>query len=85
MPHLRSRSSPGRSRFCKLLHHCYLFFIKVDLKIIELRHIGISAAVHNDRDIVSPIVSDSELRETQTANYFSNLYPIDCAVAAVNA
>lgn len=31
------------------------------------------------------IVSDSELRETQTANYFSNLYPIDCAVLSVNA
>ena len=30
-------------------------------------------------------VSDGELRETQTANYFSNLYPIDCAVPAVNA
>ena len=30
-------------------------------------------------------VSDSELRETQTANYFSNLYPIDCAVLSVNA
>ena len=30
-------------------------------------------------------MSDGELRETQTANYFSNLYPIDCAVPAVNA
>ena len=30
-------------------------------------------------------LSDGELRETQTANYFSNLYPIDCAVTAVNA
>ena len=30
-------------------------------------------------------LSDSELRETQTANYFSNLYPIDCAVLSVNA
>ena len=30
-------------------------------------------------------LSDSELRETQTANYFSNLYPIDCAVLPVNA
>ncbi len=31
------------------------------------------------------MVSDGELRETQTANYFSNLYPIDCAVPSVNA
>ena len=30
-------------------------------------------------------LSDSELRETQTANYFSNFYPIDCAVLSVNA
>lgn len=30
-------------------------------------------------------VSDGELRETQTANYFSNIYPIDCAVLFVNA
>uniref|UniRef100_UPI00203C8441 antirestriction protein ArdA n=1 Tax=Acetatifactor aquisgranensis TaxID=2941233 RepID=UPI00203C8441 len=25
-------------------------------------------------------LSDGELRETQMTNYFSNLYPIDCAV-----
>ena len=31
------------------------------------------------------MLSDGELRETQTANYFSNLYPIDCAVLSVNA
>ena len=31
------------------------------------------------------LVSDGELRETQTANYFSNLYPIDCAVPSVDA
>ena len=35
--------------------------------------------------IVEVGVSDGELRETQTANYFSNLYPIDCAVPSVNA
>ena len=32
-----------------------------------------------------PKMSDGELRETQAANYFSNLYPIDCAVLSVNA
>ena len=30
-------------------------------------------------------LSDGELRETQMTNYFSNLYPIDCAVLSVNA
>ena len=28
---------------------------------------------------------DGELRETQTADYFSGLCPIDCAVLSVNA
>ena len=32
-----------------------------------------------------PQLSDGKLRETQTANYFSNPYPIDCAVPSVNA
>ena len=31
------------------------------------------------------LLSDGKLRETQTANYFSNPYPIDCAVPSVNA
>ena len=30
-------------------------------------------------------VSDGELREKQTANYFSDIYPIDCAVLSANA
>lgn len=30
-------------------------------------------------------MSDSELRETQTANYFSDIYPIDSAVLSANA
>ncbi len=30
-------------------------------------------------------VLDGELRETQTANYFSDVYPVDCAVPPVNA
>jgi hypothetical protein len=30
-------------------------------------------------------VSDGELRETQTANYFSDIYPIDSAVLSANA
>ncbi|NBI70815.1 hypothetical protein D3Z50_07045, partial [Clostridiaceae bacterium] len=31
------------------------------------------------KPVIVYTLSDSELRETQTANYFSNLYPIDCA------
>ena len=30
-------------------------------------------------------VLDGELRETQTADYFSGLCPIDCAVPSLNA
>ena len=30
-------------------------------------------------------LSDGELREKQTANYFSDIYPIDCAVLPANA
>ena len=37
------------------------------------------------RSILELLVSDGELRETQTANYFFNLYPIDCAVPSVDA
>lgn len=31
------------------------------------------------------LVLDGELRETQTANYFSDVYPIDCTVSPANA
>ncbi len=31
------------------------------------------------------LVSDGKLMETQTANYFSDIYPIDCAVLSANA
>lgn len=30
-------------------------------------------------------LSDGKLMETQTANYFSDIYPIDCAVLSANA
>ena len=35
--------------------------------------------------VAGVLLSDGELRETQMTNYFSNLYPIDCAVLSVNA
>ena len=31
------------------------------------------------------MMSDGKLMETQTANYFSDIYPIDCAVLSANA
>ena len=37
------------------------------------------------REVFMDILSDGKLRETQTANYFSNFYLIDCAVLSVNA
>ena len=40
---------------------------------------------HDLRSTYCTLLSDGELRETQTANYFSNLYPIDCAVPSVDA
>lgn len=30
-------------------------------------------------------MSDGKLMGTQTANYFSDIYPIDCAVLSANA
>ncbi|MCI9148003.1 MAG: hypothetical protein HFG73_07020, partial [Hungatella sp.] len=38
-----------------------------------------------DRKAMGTKVSDGELRETQTANYFSDIYLIDCAVLSANA
>lgn len=37
------------------------------------------------RNVYARLVSDGELREKQTANYFSDIYPIDCAVLPANA
>ena len=40
----------------------------------------------NEETILKYIqVSDGKLMETQTANYFSDIYPIDCAVLSANA
>ena len=39
----------------------------------------------NPNGLILGTLSDGELRETQMTNYFSNLYPIDCAVLSVNA
>ena len=35
--------------------------------------------------VLNYLVLDGELRETQTANYFSDVYPIDCTVSPANA
>ncbi len=37
------------------------------------------------RNELVDILSDGKLMETQTANYFSDIYPIDCAVLSANA
>ena len=47
--------------------------------------LGDVAAQLETMEIGELFVSDGELRETQMTNYFSNLYPIDCAVLSVNA
>ena len=41
----------------------------------------------NDSPLMRAVfqVSDGKLMETQTANYFSDIYPIDCAVLSANA
>ena len=36
-------------------------------------------------DLAGVYLLDGELRETQTANYFSDVYPIDCTVSPANA
>ena len=38
------------------------------------------AVVHDDG-----LMLDGEWRETQTANYFSDVYPFDCTVPSANA
>ena len=61
----------GKSGFCKfqtvddalrllyrgkVAHHYHFFFIQVNLKIIKLRHTGISAAAHNNTTRTLPLV-----------------------------
>ena len=41
--------------------------------------------LHNYQDSKEARMSDGKLMETQTANYFSDIYPIDCAVLSANA
>ena len=51
-------------------------------------HIHIGAKGHTPqslRNLANIMVLDGELRETQTADYFSGLCPIDCAVPSLNA
>ncbi len=44
---------------------------------------GVFSMIQNLSQTV--ILSDGKLMETQTANYFSDIYPIDCAVLSANA
>lgn len=52
---------------------------------------SVSVEVRTNNEAIAKIcngeykVLDGELRETQTANYFSDVYPIDCTVSPANA
>ena len=55
------------------------------MSVLEMNNIRYS--YDNKRNVLNGInmVSDGELREKQTANYFSGIYLIDCAVLSANA
>ena len=59
--------------------------VKMIMYIRDIFHRFVSQCLCMFANIPGAIMSDGELRETQTANYFSNIYPIDCAVLSVNA
>jgi hypothetical protein len=65
-----------------------LTYIKPILEVEKMlpAHISYLEENYNAKNLyVLEEMSDGALRETQTANYFFNLYPIDCAVPSVNA
>ena len=53
-------------------------------RILTGRAASAAAAAVSRGDFVNKL-SDGKLMETQTANYFSDIYPIDCAVLSANA
>ena len=55
---------------------------RMDLDV-EVSRLKIMKADHQSKQY--RLVSDGKLMETQTANYFSDIYPIDCAVLSANA
>lgn len=56
-----------------------------DIDIVVEPDTDVDTYISNASTIFPFKLSDGELRETQMTNYFSNLYPIDCAVLSVNA
>ena len=61
-----------------------LFEIEIYIK----SYLSTMSKFHNysfNNMLLIAMLSDGELRETQTENYFSNLYPIDGAVPSVKA
>lgn len=67
-----------------------LLVIKKNAAVMVENEIGKLFKGHNIIEYKSPkdhldIVLDGELRETQTADYFSSLCPIDCTVPSLNA
>ena len=53
------------------------------IRLLHANEIECRAASVNENGV--NLLSDGELSEMQTANYFSNLYPVDCAVPSVDA
>ena len=52
---------------------------------LYMNSLGIHAYIPVETVRKETIVSGGELRETQTADYFSSLCPIDCTVPSLNA
>lgn len=54
-------------------------------KIIEMQDVSENVFEMLPEQFENVYVLGGELRETQTANYFSNFSPVDCAVPSANA
>lgn len=72
-----SVSSPGFEEHYNATRNTEAPFVKTLYKIMEMQD-----KVNKELDL---LLLDGELRETQTANYFSDVYPIDCTVSPANA
>ncbi|WP_289962528.1 MobA/MobL family protein, partial [Faecalibaculum rodentium] len=56
---------------------------RIDHRSYERQGIDKIPSIH--LGVAASQMSDGKLMETQTANYFSDIYPIDCAVLSANA
>lgn len=73
--------------YCDYRSKCY--YMEYAFEDIEVKENAIDlleyTLIHKRKKRMIGTVSDSELRETQAANYFSDIYPIDSAVLSANA